>query len=235
MALIKFGGGIVAMSGSMAGNTFARNHFGFYMRARTKPVNPNSALQVAARARLTLLAEEWSATLTAIQRGGWETYAAAIAWQNKLGETVQLTGFNHFIRSNSFRLICGESILAVAPIELTLPGQDPTFSIAFTAATNQFTETFDDTLDWTKEDEGHLILDLGQPQSISRTFFGGPWRQQNFLTGIDPGGVASPQGPFASDNWTLIEGQQLWSRIHILREDGRVSGAQVVGPTTVAA
>lgn len=233
--LIKLGPVIAVASGSVGGSTFSHNRFGAYVRTRTTPVNPNSELQVVARARLTLLAEEWLIGLSGVQRGAWETYAAAIAWQNKVGETKRLTGFNHFIRSNSARLICGEAILAVAPTELALPGQDPTFSIAFTAATQQFTETFDDTLDWCTENEGHLILDLGQPQSITRNFFGGPWRQQNFLTGVDPGGIASPAGPFVSDNWTLVEGQQLWSRIHILREDGRVSGAQVVGPTTVAA
>ncbi|GAH50296.1 unnamed protein product, partial [marine sediment metagenome] len=45
MALVKLGGGIVQISGSIAGNTFARNRFGNYMRSRTKPVNPNSTRQ----------------------------------------------------------------------------------------------------------------------------------------------------------------------------------------------
>ena len=31
MALIKYGGGIVHASGSLAGNTFARNKYGNYM------------------------------------------------------------------------------------------------------------------------------------------------------------------------------------------------------------
>ena len=59
MALIKYGGGIVDMSGSIAGNTHARNRFGNYMRARTKPVNPNSDRQVAIRAIVSYLAEFW--------------------------------------------------------------------------------------------------------------------------------------------------------------------------------
>ncbi|GAH13494.1 unnamed protein product, partial [marine sediment metagenome] len=50
MSLVKYGGGIVQMSGSIAGNTFARNRYGNYVRARTKPINPNSDRQVVVRA-----------------------------------------------------------------------------------------------------------------------------------------------------------------------------------------
>ncbi|GAI58374.1 unnamed protein product, partial [marine sediment metagenome] len=39
MALVKYGGGITQMSGSIAGNTFARNRYGNYVRSRTKPIN----------------------------------------------------------------------------------------------------------------------------------------------------------------------------------------------------
>ncbi|GAI01350.1 unnamed protein product, partial [marine sediment metagenome] len=45
MALIKYGGGIVQISGSIAGTVFARNKMGNYARPRTKPVNPRTARQ----------------------------------------------------------------------------------------------------------------------------------------------------------------------------------------------
>jgi len=101
MALIKYGGGIVQMSGSIAGNTHARNRFGNYMRARTKPVNPNTARQVTARSRLALLAEDWREVLSDAQRIAWNTYAAGVSWLNGLGEVVHLTGFNMFCRTNA--------------------------------------------------------------------------------------------------------------------------------------
>lgn len=59
MALIKYGAGVVQMSGSIAGDVHARNRFGNYTRPRTKPVNPQSARQTAIRAIVAYVAEIW--------------------------------------------------------------------------------------------------------------------------------------------------------------------------------
>jgi hypothetical protein len=100
-ALVKMGGGIVGMSGSIAGNTFARNRSGNYVRARTKPVNTNTQAQQDIRGVMSYLTNYWSVTLSTAERTGWATYANAIAMKNRLGESIYLTGFNHFIRSNT--------------------------------------------------------------------------------------------------------------------------------------
>ena len=121
MAQVKYGGGIIQMSGSIAGNTFARNRFGNYVRARTKPVNPNSDRQVAARARVSFLSEYWASDLSAVNRGLWDTYAAAVAMKNKLGESIKLTGFNHFIRTNAVRMGVALPVLEPGPTILSLP------------------------------------------------------------------------------------------------------------------
>ncbi|GAH66828.1 unnamed protein product, partial [marine sediment metagenome] len=124
-ALVKYGGGIIQMSGSIAGNTHARNRYGNYVRARTKPVNPNSARQIKIRAVIAELTERWLNTLTDNQRTAWATYAAAIAMKNKLGETIHLSGFNHYIRSNAGYLDAVAQYFDDGPEELTLPDQTP--------------------------------------------------------------------------------------------------------------
>lgn len=234
MALVKLGGGVVGISGSIAGNTFARNRFGAYMRARTKPVNPQSARQTVARSRIGFLAEEWSDTLTAAQRLAWETYAAAIGWTNRLGEVVHLTGFNHFVRSNAMILACGGSVVAAGPSVLSLPNQDPTVSVALSAASG-ITITFDDTLEWIDEDGGYMAVDLGQPQLASRTFFAGPYRFDAALEGDSVTPITSPDGPTATSTWTLIEGQLVWARVAIIRADGRATKKFGAAAVTVAA
>lgn len=230
MALVKLGGGVVGISGSIAGNTFARNRFGSYMRARTKPINPQSSRQTVARARIAFLAEEWSDVLTAAQRQAWETYAAAVGWTNRLGEVVHLTGFNHFVRSNSMVLACGGTYVAAGPTIISLPNQDPTFSVALSEA-NGITVTFDDTLDWCDEDGAYLAIDLGQPQIATRNFFAGPYRFDAAIDGDSVAAPTSPDGPTATSTWTLLEGQLVWSRAAIIRADGRSTtkfGAQAV-------
>lgn len=232
MALIKYGGGIVQMSGSVAGNTHARNRFGNYMRARTKPVNPNSARQVTMRAFLTFLAEEWRETLTPVQRDAWNTYAAAVNWLNKLGESVNLTGFNHYLRANTIIADIGGTQVDDGPSNLNLPAQDGTLSCVASVATQAFTITFDDTMDWAGEDDGYLYILFGQPQNATRNFFNGPWRgSSNF-----PGNTAVPftSPAVVASLFTLTLGQRADIKLRIIRADGRASGDFSVF-TTVAA
>lgn len=221
MALIKYGGGIIQMSGSIAGNTFARNHYGNYVRARTKPINPNSPTQVAQRAALAWLTVRWGVGLSIAQRAAWNLYGSNVAMTNKLGETVYLTGFNHYIRSNSIRKRVGHTILDAAPVVFEIPQQDPTYAISVVAATKTMSHVFDNTMAWANEDDGWMYLFCGQPQNKQRQFFGGPWK----LTGaIDGDSIAAPASPAATNTiWEVAAGQHIWSYARISREDGRLS------------
>ena len=89
MAQIKLGGGVVGITGSIAGNTFARNRSGAYVRSRTMPVNRKTSLQQAVRTALSALTIMWYDTLNAVQRTAWGTYAAAIP--------MKIVSANHII------------------------------------------------------------------------------------------------------------------------------------------
>ncbi|KKN02820.1 hypothetical protein LCGC14_1113880 [marine sediment metagenome] len=221
MALVRYGGGIVQMSGSIAGDTFARNRFGNYSRARTKPVNPNTARQVAVRAALAELTVRWAQTLTAVQRTAWNTYGGNVAMKNKLGETVYLTGFNHYIRSNSIRTRHILGAIDVGPALMELPAQDPGFSITISEATQIITVAFNDTFAWASEDDAYLAVYQGQPQNAQRNFFGGPWRYLAIFSGSVGVPLTSPQTKSAEI--PVAEGQRVWVYARILRADGRLS------------
>jgi len=234
MALIRYGGGIVQMSGSIAGNTFARNRYGNYNRARTTPVNPMSSRQTAIRAAMSYLTEEWSDVLTAAQRTAWNSYASNVTMQNRLGEDIHLSGFNHFVRSGLATEQCGSSYVAAGPTAMTLPAADSTFTVALSAASG-VTVTFDDTFDWADEDGGHLSLHLGNPQGAGITFFNGPWRWHAAIDGDSVTPPTSPDGPTAVTCWTLIQNQLVWAKARIIRDDGRISQPFYAGPITVGA
>lgn len=221
MALVKFGGGIIQMTGSIAGNTFARNRYGNYVRARTKPVNPNTARQVAVRAAVSVLTERWSETLTTVQRTAWVLYASNVAMKNKLGESIKLSGFNHFIRSNAILQKEDRTIVDDGPVVFELPGADPTFAVAASEATQQLTFTFDNELPWAEEDPGWMWFEQGQPQNPQRNFFGGPYRACGNVVGILGGGVVEPQLIDAA--FAISEGQRVWTYARIQRVDGRLS------------
>ena len=221
MALIKFGGGVTEMRGSLAGNVYSRNRYCAYARARTKPINPNTARQQGVRAAIAYLTAYWSGTLTAVQRTAWNLYGDSVAMKNKLGETVYLTGFNHFIRSNAIFAAIGGAPIADGPVIFELPAKDPTFAATGSEATQLITVTIDAAMAWAVETGGHMYLFQGQPQNAQRNYFGGPWRYLGTLSGIDPGGPVPPHSyavPFA-----IAEGQRIWTYARIRRADGRLS------------
>jgi len=243
MALVKYGGGIVQMSGSIAGTTHARNRYGNYARARTKPINPNKSssdlcrdkdenTQAKVRATIAQLSARWSQTVTAVQRTAWNLYADSVNMKNKLGEVVHLSGYNHYIRSNSFLMMRGETLVDAGPVIFELPEKDPTVVIEPEVHEQKAKLTFDDTMDWVDEDEAFLIIREGRPQNPQRNYFGGPY--QGFK---DKGGDSVT--PKTSPDWftnlhLLSEGQKVWYDLRILRADGRLSEPWTVNNIVVA-
>lgn len=235
MALIKLGVIATLISGSVAGVTFARNRFGAYIRARTKPVDPGSARQVAARTRMGFLSEQYhESPMDDAKRLAWTVYASGISAKNRIGEDITLTGMNAFIAGNSVKLLNGSDFVEDGPVVIGLPAQDPLFSVALSVA-NGITITFDDTFEWADEDDAYLSVELGKPQNSSRNFFGGPYRWEIGVAGNLAVPPTSPDGPTAVTGWTLLLGQKLWVRARILRADGRVSNAFEGAPVIVGA
>jgi len=233
MALVKYGGGIVQMSGSIAGNTHARNRYGNYVRARTKPVNPNTDRQGNIRVTLSALAEAWNDELSVAQRTAWNLYGSSTAMLNRLGETVYLSGFNHYVRSNSIRLFAGPaSRIDAGPTSFTLPVVDPVFTVAC-QNDNTIDITYDDTMDWCDLDNAQMMVFMGSPKGQGRNFFAGPWRYAWRAVGSS---VAPPASPSEGNTppFVITPGQKVWFYARISLDDGRLSNKFYCGPITVA-
>lgn len=232
MALLKYGGGIVQASGSIGGTTYARNRFGNYGRPRTKPVNPKSARQSLARASMQYLAEQWrEPPMDDPKREAWETYAKGVAWNNRLGEAVKLTGFNHFLRSNAALIRAGGSLITAGPPDIGLPPGDTDFAVVCNATTQKISVTFNADFDWAKETGAYLSVEMAMPQSASRNFTGGPWRFAAGIPGVNTTGVSSPQ--LIDPPFTLTPGQKVWCRAKIIRKDARASTPFSAAPVIV--
>jgi len=221
MALVKYGGGILNMSGSIGAQVHSHNRYGQYIRARTTPVNPQSGRQSEVRAIMAFFAQEWSNGLTQAQRDAWEVYAAAITRQNKLGSQIKLTGFNHYIRVNVARAQGNLADVSAGPTTLTLPPGDPVFACTVDEASQEISVVFDDTLAWNTQAGGGLLVSMSIPKAAGVNFIGGPFRFASTIVGVDPGGVASPQTmavPFP-----VAEGQEIACSARIAEIDGRLS------------
>jgi len=221
MGQVKTSALISDITGKVGGNIFSRNRYGLSVRAFTKPVNVNSTLQQAARAAMASLVERWSSTLTAAQRTAWGLYADSVAVQNKLGETVYLTGQNMYVRTNCILVQNSLTPIDDAPTVFELPDQDPTLAVSISEATQQLSITFDNTRSWANEDGGYLFIYMGSPQNPQRNFFAGPWK---YAGKVEGDGASAPTSPATiSVPFAATEGQRIWVYARILRADGRLS------------
>lgn len=233
MGLVRFGIGIAEISGSAGGMVFAKNKSGAYIRNRTKPVNPHTARQESSRAIVSYLAEYWHTELTAVQRNLWEVYAAAVAMKNRLGETIHLSGFNMFIRSNSAQKCMGETELAAAPTILSLPEKDPDLVCSEEAiAAQTFTFTCDTSGFVANGDPKFgIMIAQGQPQLASRQTFHGPWRYMDFIDATEgAAGTATLAAAFA-----FALGQKVWFRARIITDSLRLSEPWTVDARVIEA
>lgn len=221
MALVKTGGGVTDIRGSIGGTTFSRNKYGAYARTRTVPVNPKTVAQTKVRSVVASMIDIWKNTLTAAQRAAWAVYAANVPVLNRLGDSVNLSGWNMFCRTNSALLYNDFLAVADAPTDYTLGEQDPTLSIAVSEATQLMTITFDDSMDWCGEDDAHLLVYASRPQNVTVNFFAGPYQLAGTLDGDTAVPISSPLTmavPFA-----VVAGQKLFVQCRIVRADGRLS------------
>jgi len=221
-ALIRFGGGVAEMRGSIGGTTFARNRGGAYARNRTTPLNPASVRQSAVRATLADLSAAWSNALTASERAAWELYAANVPLLNSLGEARQVSGVNMYVRTNQLVLDCGGSRIDAAPTIFTVgPTISPTYVLDEAADELDIT----DLGGFTIPAEGtYLFIAQGTPQNAGVNFFRSPFRK---IRGelLATGHVFPDTGtPLA---FPIAAGQADFIRTIAITADGRVGGESV--------
>lgn len=219
MATIKLGGNISDIRGSIGGTVYSRNRGGAYAKQRVKGTNPNTARQNVVRAIMSSMYTAWAA-LTATVRNNWAAYAAAVPFMNRLGDTINLTGYNMYTRTKAIFDLIGETMPAAAPTVLTLPAQDPTVAITPDVSDNNISVAFDDSAAWAAETGGHMVVYQSPPQNPTINSYDGPFTYAGKIDGaVVP--VSSPA--VVTSLYTMAAGQKVFCQFRIVRADGRVS------------
>lgn len=221
MALIKLGGGITDMRGSIAGNTFSRCAGGNYARGRMKPVNPRTALQNTRRAEIASLTRHWSNALTEQQRIDWRAYATGTTWTNRLGEAIEINGLAAFVRLNALERLTPAPIIEHAP---TAMGHGGGVTLAFDAENDtsklQLAEpggAFDKDVDIMT-----LWIFMGIPREVGALSLPKKWNYIGRVWGSTGAPLTFPYEMDAA--YTMNVGQRISIRAMFHDADYRVSG-----------
>ncbi|MEE9221817.1 MAG: hypothetical protein V3U34_09855 [candidate division NC10 bacterium] len=212
------------LSGTIGGTVASHNRGGQYLRALVTPVNPNTSLQQAVRTIFANLAAAWSG-LTDLQRAAWDDYAANVPVINRIGDSINLTGFNMYIRSNTPREQVGLDRVDDGPTDFTLPALgDVSFAAAVTAGLIDIAVTFDNSEPWAAEVGGALLVNVSRQMAPTINFFKGPFNAQDPVLGA----VMPPVSPdIQATTIPGTVGNIVFAHFRVTRLDGRLSTAAI--------
>lgn len=100
MARIKYGAVVTDIRGSIGGTTFQGNAYGSTVKNKSLMVRPNTVRQNITKNIFSASVKAWRA-FSDSARENWNTFAADFPQYTKNDPTVQLTGFNAFVKWQS--------------------------------------------------------------------------------------------------------------------------------------
>ena len=183
--------------------------------------------------------QAWGEELTAVQRAAWDTYAANVSWLDSLGQAIQLSGINHYIRANTPRLQALAEVTIVGGTSVARVDAGPTtfllgVSPAVTAAAIAFaagppiTNTL--TIDWSNGTalDNAVLLYCSPPQNPSINFYKGPYLLMSEEAGDNDQVVFKLTDSVTPTRYQLAfgglaAGQQVFWQLRSSMDDGRLS------------
>lgn len=229
---MKYKSNIVSSgSGSVSGCTFSHNRYGQYIRNRSIPVNPSSANQQIIRNAFSALATRWSTILDAVQRAGWNNYAAAVPKTDAFGDQIFILGFNWYIACNVNRYAAfGPSdVIDDAPTAYSLASFNSSAPDAPSVAGANIDINFDENDPWVSQDGGALFISFSKPLNATRNFFKGPFVSLFDITRIEGDATTPPTTPvtLSVPTFPYGVGSSIFVRMIAAEQDGRISSPAI--------
>jgi len=209
------------ISGSIGGITGAHNKGGMYIRSRSIPTNPQTARQTAVRDMMSMYSQMWTQVLTQAQRDAWATFAANVPVIGPLGDTINLSGQQHYLRANVGRS-AASSQLAPTTALTSINEAPTTFDLPMLLPpTIGDLETggdliFDDAAAWVDSPADALLVYYGRPRNPGVNYFTGPYRLAFMVQGDATTPPASPFAiPSSGDPATIWPGTATGQKVKV--------------------
>src|SRR6266571_5868977 len=209
---------VTAASGKIRGMVASHNRGGTYLKGKTIPVNPSSVLQGIVRGALRTAINAWTTVLTSAQRAAWLTYAQNTPFTDTLGNTIQLTGQNAYLRQAVVRTQASLAPISPGPTVFDLGTFTPP-TLTLTAGAGTATLAFSTADAWVGDGTlTAMMVWTSNPQNGSVNFFKGPFR----FAGMILGGATSP-ATLTLPGSAPATGNKVFFQVRVSRSDGRLS------------
>lgn len=199
---------------------FSHGPHGPYSYLWSPRVDPNTPSQQDIREEFALFSTSWRTLLSAARREKWNTYAANVLVSRRLGRPRRLTGFNHHVRTESFRGYVG-LYPSDGPPELFTLGRlgAPTYNTFF----YNINATFDLADPWRADWLGGFALFASRPQPITVNHFTGPFRHIGTQPGFPPDPPTQRWFSLPPGFWPSPSSPVIFARARVAEGDGRLS------------
>jgi hypothetical protein len=142
--------------------------------------------------------------------------------KDALGQDIYLTGYNHFLRSNTVALGGSVAQVNTGPTIFTLADADETMVGTVDEAGQEISVAFNEALPWADEDDALMQISMSRPANPGVEFVPPVARVAGYILGDSVAAPTTPEVlpvPFA-----VAENQKVIVTGRILRADGRLSG-----------
>lgn len=112
MARITYSALVTRINGTIGGTTFQNNKYGFTVKSKPKTVKPNSLLQAEKKVYMSAATKSWK-LLTDVQRNDYNTFATTRPQYAKNNPSIQLNGFNIFVKWHALEFLRTGDITAI--------------------------------------------------------------------------------------------------------------------------
>lgn len=153
MALLKLSGMITKISGKVGGSVLGTSNSGAYIKQNAYAVNKNSVSQQSKKSNIGSISAMWR-SLSPSQQQDWKDMAPSYPYVNRVGDTVEYTGYALFLKMNN-----NLKVIGVNAITTPLPPVTPVINIiSFGAFENLLMR-----IDWTNGSEDNAVIWYASP------------------------------------------------------------------------
>jgi hypothetical protein len=194
----------IPQSGSIAAQTSSRNRSGQYRRSRVMPVQPRTALQLAARARLSDWSSAWRG-LEDAERAAWTAFANSFTVVNSLGQAIHLTGAQSFVKVSAVQDLLGE-------VHSDIPPALPAFTACLVTSLTGETAPQLLKLAGTGTLDADFYMVYASPQRSAGVSFEGTFRYLEAFAAFDTG-FMDILATYTAKFGALIDGKKIFVKV----------------------